>query len=115
LRADDGTEVWRTFMGGESLASPVVAEDSVIAYTIDGTLRVYSVFNGKERWTLDQNLPPLTLRGASQPVVVGPMVIAGFDNGRIVATTLVGGETSWEVVLSPPTGRSDLERLADID
>lgn len=115
LRADNGTEVWRTFIGGESLAAPVIAEDSVIAYTIDGTLRVYSIFNGTERWTLEQNLPPLTLRGASTPVVVGTTVITGFDNGRIVATSLVGGETSWEVVLSPPTGRSDLERLADID
>ncbi len=115
LRADNGSEVWRTFIGGESLASPVIAEDSVVAYTIDGTLRVYSIFNGSERWTLEQNLPPLTLRGASRPVVVGTTVIAGFDNGRIVATSLIGGQTSWEVVLSPPTGRSDLERLSDID
>ena len=115
LRADNGTEVWRTFIGGESLASPVIAEDSVVVYTIDGTLRVYSIFNGRERWTLEQNLPPLTLRGASTPVVVGTTVIAGFDNGRIVATSFIGGETSWEVVLSPPTGRSDLERLSDID
>ncbi len=115
LRADDGTEAWRTYIGSESLASPVIAEDSVIVYTIDGTLRVYSIFNGRERWTLEQNLPPLTLRGTSRPVVVGTTVIAGFDNGRVVASSLIGGEPSWEVVLSPPTGRSDLERLADID
>lgn len=115
LRADDGSEIWRTFIGGESLASPVIAEDSVIAYTIDGTLGVYSLFNGSERWTVEQSLPALTLRGASEPVVVGTTVIAGFDNGRIVATSLIGGEPGWEVVLSPPTGRSDLERLADID
>lgn len=115
LRADNGVLAWRTFIGGESLASPVIAEDSVIVYTIDGTLRVYSIFNGSERWTLEQNLPPLTLRGSSEPVVVGTTVIAGFDNGRIVASSLIGGEASWEVVLSPPTGRSDLERLADID
>lgn len=115
LRADNGAEVWRTFIGGESLASPVIAGDAVIVYTIDGTLGVYSIFNGSERWKLEQSLPPLTLRGSSEPVVVGTTVIAGFDNGRIIATSLIGGETSWEVVLSPPTGRSDLERLADID
>jgi outer membrane protein assembly factor BamB len=115
LRADNGSEVWRTYIGGESLASPLIAEDSVIVYTIDGTLGVYSVFNGSERWTLEQNLPPLTLRGTSEPIVVGTTVIAGFDNGRVVASSLIGGETSWEVVLSPPTGRSDLERLSDVD
>ncbi len=115
LRADDGGEVWRQFIGGESLSSPLIADDSVIAYTIDGTLRVHSLFNGSQRWTLEQTLPPLTLRGASTPVIAGRTVIAGFDNGRLVATGLTDGETRWEAVLSPPTGRSDLERLADID
>lgn len=115
LRADDGSEIWRTFIGGESLAQPIVAENSVVAYTIDGKLHVHSLFNGSERWTLQQNLPPLTLRGSSAPVVVGSTVIAGFDNGRVAASGLLDGETRWEIVLSPPTGRSDLERLADVD
>lgn len=115
LRADDGSETWRTFVGGESLARPLVADNSVVLYTIDGKLRVYSLFNGSERWSLNQNLPALTLRGTSAPVVVGTTVIAGFDNGRVVASGLIEGETRWEIVLSPPSGRSDLERLADID
>ncbi|HEX7063385.1 MAG TPA: outer membrane protein assembly factor BamB [Woeseiaceae bacterium] len=115
LRAEDGGEAWRQFIGGESLSSPLIADDSVIAYTIDGSLRVHSLFNGSERWTLEQTLPPLTLRGASTPVIAGRTVIAGFDNGRLVASGLSDGESRWEAVLSPPTGRSDLERLADID
>ncbi|HZD52314.1 MAG TPA: PQQ-binding-like beta-propeller repeat protein, partial [Woeseiaceae bacterium] len=56
-----------------------------------------------------------TLRGTSTPVVVGTTVIAGFDNGRVVASGLANGEARWEVVLAPPVGRSDLDRLADID
>lgn len=115
LRADDGNEVWRTFIGGESLARPIIAENSVVAYTIDGKLHVHSLFNGSERWSMEQSLPPLTLRGSSAPLVVGTTVITGFDNGRIVASGLIDGEVRWEAVLSPPTGRSDLERLADID
>lgn len=115
LRADDGSEAWRTFIGGESLARPIIAENSVIAYTIDGKLHVHSLFNGAERWTLEQNLPALTLRGSSAPLVIGTTVITGFDNGRIVAAGLIDGDTRWEIVLSPPTGRSDLERLADVD
>jgi outer membrane protein assembly factor BamB len=115
LRADDGRELWRAYIGGESLARPLVADDSLIVYTIDGTLHVYSIFNGTKRWTLQQNLPPLTLRGASAPVIVGTTVIAGFDNGRVIASGLNEGEARWEVVLSPPAGRSDLERLSDVD
>lgn len=115
LRADDGSEIWRTDIAGESLARPLVADNSVVVYTIDGKLRVLSAFNGSERWTLEQSLPPLTLRGTSAPVIVGTTVIAGFDNGRVIASGLIEGDSRWEVVLSPPSGRSDLERLADID
>jgi outer membrane protein assembly factor BamB len=115
LAVDDGREVWRVDVGGESIARPLVRDDSVVVYTIDGRLSARSLFNGRERWTVEQTLPPLTLRGASPPIVVGTTVIAGFDNGRLVASGLADGATRWEVMLSPPTGRSDLERLADID
>lgn len=115
LNSDDGQEVWRTFVGGESLAPPLVQGDTVVVYTIDGRLSVLSLYNGSERWTLEQALPPLTLRGSASPVIVGTTVIAGFDNGRLIASGLRDGTTRWEVMLSPPTGRSDLERLADVD
>jgi outer membrane protein assembly factor BamB len=115
LAADDGREIWRADIAGESLATPLVQGDSVVAYTIDGRLRVLSLYNGQERWTLEQALPPLTLRGSAPPILVGNTIIAGFDNGRLIASGLLDGTTRWEVMLSPPTGRSDLERLADID
>ena len=47
--------------------------------------------------------------------MVGRTVVAGFDNGRLIATGILDGAPRWEIVLSPPTGRSDLERLADVD
>jgi outer membrane protein assembly factor BamB len=115
LDADDGREIWRTYIAGESLAPPLVQGDSVVAYTIDGRLTVRSLYNGSERWTLEQALPPLTLRGSAPPVIVGTTVIAGFDNGRLIASGILDGTTRWEVMLSPPTGRSDLERLSDVD
>ena len=115
LSAKDGQERWRINVDGEVLAMPVVRNDSIIVYTINGTLRVLSAFDGSERWTFEQNLPPLTLRGSAAPVVVGTTVVAGFDNGRLIASNLIDGNTEWEAVMSPPSGRSDLERLADVD
>ena len=115
LKADDGSEVWRTNTAGESLSKPIVSGDAVVVYTIDGRLRVFSTFDGTERWALDQSLPALTQRGASTPVVVGTSVIVGFDNGRLIATDLVNGVIEWEAVITPPSGRSDLDRLADVD
>lgn len=115
LRTDDGVEAWRVNVGGESLSPPIVTDAAVIVYTIDGRLRVFSAFDGTERWALEQSLPALTLRGASAPIVVGNTVIAGFDNGRLIASNLGDGTMHWETQLSPGAGRSDLERLADLD
>jgi len=115
LDAGDGSERWRADVEGEVLAPPAISNDTVVVYTIDGTLHALATFDGSERWSLEQSLPPLTLRGASMPAIVGTTVVAGFDNGRLMAVNLIDGTTEWETVLSPPTGRSDLERLADVD
>jgi outer membrane protein assembly factor BamB len=115
LRAEDGAEAWRKNIAGESLSRPVITEDAVIVYTIDGLLRVYSPFDGTEGWMLEQSLPALTQRGASTPIVVGNSVVAGFDNGRLISTRIADGTTQWEAVMTPPSGRSDLDRLADVD
>lgn len=115
LLAESGEERWRVDIEGETLATPIIADDSLVVYTIDGKLRVLSLFDGRERWSMEQSVPALTLRGSAAPVVVGTTIIAGFDNGRLVAVDMLDGATEWEAMLSPPTGRSDLERLSDVD
>jgi len=115
LAANDGREVWRININGESLARPLIRNNSVVVQTIDGKLQVFSVFDGKKLWSIEQSAPRLTLRGTSSPVIVGTTVVAGFDNGRLVGTSLSSGVTQWEAMLSPPSGRSDLDRLSDVD
>lgn len=115
LQADDGAEVWRTDLAGESLARPLVKNGLIVVYTIDGRLRVLSAFDGSEVWSVEQSLPALTLRGATSPVIAGTAVIAGFDNGRLVASSLADGEQLWEGIITSTKGRSDLERLSDVD
>ncbi len=115
LEAETGAERWRTDIDGESLAFPVIEDDMVIVQTIDNRLRAVSVFDGAPRWTIEQSTPALTLRGTATPVVIGSNVVAGFDNGRLVSIDSESGDVNWESMLSPPSGRSDLERLADVD
>ncbi len=115
LAASDGREIWRINMDSESLARPLIRNGLIVIQTIDGKLQVYSAFDGSEQWSIVQDTPSLTLRGTSSPVIVGTTVVAGFDNGRLVGTSLNTGVTQWEAMLSPPSGRSDLDRLADVD
>ena len=115
LRDNDGSEVWRVKIKGESIALPLIRNDAVTVLTIDGQLRNFSIFDGSERWMTNQDMPSLTLRGASSPIAIGNNVIAGFDNGRLVSVNIDTGVVEWESMLSPPSGRTDLERLTDID
>jgi len=115
LSADDGNEIWRTQIASETLAKPLVRNGRVAVYSIDGRLRVYSIFDGTETWALEQTSPALTQRGSASPIMLGSSIFSGFDNGRLVASKLDDGTTIWEAVLTPPSGRSDLDRLADVD
>lgn len=110
-----GEEQWRAYMAAESLATPLIKDESVVLQTIDNRLQARSLFDGRERWSIVQSTPALTMRGSASPVVVGTTVIAGFDTGRIVAANIDTGVIIWEALLSPPKGRSDLDRLSDID
>lgn len=115
LDAKTGTERWRANLKGETLSAPVMAGDLVIVVTIDNRLHALSALDGNERWVVEQSTPRLTLRGSATPAIVGNMVIAGFDNGRLLAVDLDSGNVVWDSMLAPPSGRSDLERLSDID
>jgi outer membrane protein assembly factor BamB len=55
------------------------------------------------------------LRGTARPVVVGDAVICGFDNGKVVALNIPDGALLWESTIATPHGRTELERLVDID
>ncbi len=115
LAADNGAQRWRANVKGEILSSPAVSERDVIVRTVDGKLHALSIENGSEVWTSDQQIPRLTLRGVSTPVVARDMALAGFDNGRVLAVNLADGQTVWDAPVSPAHGRTELERLNDID
>jgi outer membrane protein assembly factor BamB len=115
LAAEDGSERWRTEISSESLAAPLVHEDYVVVQSVDNKLVALSAYDGSEHWSVEQSTPTLTMRGSTSPVQVGEAVVTGFDNGRVVAINLSSGDVEWDSMLAPPSGRSDLDRLSDID
>ncbi len=115
LEQADGRERWRAKVGGEVLAAPAVAETAVVVRTVDGRLLGLEPTTGTERWREEQQIPRLTLRGSGKPVVAGNVALCGFDNGRVLAVNAGDGEVLWEAAVTPPRGRTELERLVDID
>lgn len=115
LDASNGSVRWQAEIGGESLARPAINADTVVIQTVDNRLRALESFDGSERWVILQSMPRLTMRGSASPLIVGSVVVAGFDNGRLVAVNIETGSVAWDTLLAPASGRSDLERLSDID
>ncbi len=115
LKTKDGSEAWRHQVSSEVLAVPVSAQGIVVVRTGDGKLFGLSDQDGSRLWVYDRSVPALSLRGTSTPVISENLVIAGFDSGRLVAIELKDGQLVWESRISLPSGRSELERLVDID
>lgn len=115
LSAETGEEKWRTRVTSEVLAPPVAANGVVVTRTADGKLFGLSVGDGSQLWVYDRSVPVLTLRGTSMPVLASGAAVSGFDSGQLVAVSLENGQTLWESRIAVPRGRSELERLVDID
>lgn len=115
LRTEDGSEVWRTQMSSEVLAPAAAGDGQVFAMSLDGRLTALALSDGTRNWSYDTQVPVLTLRGTSTPVYSDPIVFAGFANGRLTALRGENGEVIWEHVVALPSGRSELERISDLD
>ena len=111
----DGASLWTVRLNGEVLAPPAIAERLIAVRTVDGKLHALSPDDGHELWSQQQPVPRLSLRGTARPEIVGDVVLCGFDNGKVVAVNGGDGSVQWETQVTPPHGRTELERVIDID
>ncbi len=112
---ENGEERWRAPVSSEVLSVPAVALGVAVVQTIDGKLFGFNAADGKQAWMYSRTVPVLTLHGTSSPVINGNRVISGFAGGKLVALNIENGELLWETSVTTPSGRSELERMVDID
>jgi len=115
IDANSGKIQWIERLSSEILAVSPSKDNRVVFRTIDGKLHGLSADTGEAIWLRSQDVPSLTSVGAGVPVIVPPLVIAGFDNGKVAAYNLQDGRSAWEVALALPRGQTDLERIVDVD
>ena len=115
LSTDDGTLLWKADVSSEVFSVPQVDLDKVIVQTVDGNISALDIDSGEQLWVHDRSIPVLTLRGTSTPAVEDGLVVAGFANGKLVGLSAEKGFPVWEVSIAIPQGRSEIERLVDID
>src|SRR3984957_12763952 len=110
-----GRQLWRSQINSELLSAPAVSEKVVVIRSVDGRLHGLDMHSGKSLWSVEQQVPRLSLRGTAIPVVAKEAAISGFDNGKVMAVSLITGDTLWDTALASPHGRTELDRLVDID
>jgi len=115
LNAEGGAERWRSMVPSEVLSAPQAEFGVVLVRTGDGSLTGLDPGDGTERWVYARATPALTLRGVSNPLMIQGAAIAGMDDGRVAVIDLSSGRPFWERTVSPPRGRSELDRMVDID
>ena len=115
LDAATGKERWRSRVNSELLSAPAIGEKVVVLRSVDGRLHGLDSSSGRELWQVEQQVPRLSLRGTAIPVIAKELAISGFDNGKVMAVSLATGDTVWDTALASPHGRTELDRLVDID
>ena len=115
LDAASGKQLWAVSVSSEVLAAPLVTGDRVIVRSVDGRLHSLDALTGKLQWSGEEQVPRLSLRGTSAPALSKDNVIVGFDSGKVIAFVLANGDVAWQAQVTTPSGRSELQRLADVD
>lgn len=115
LDADTGERLWEVSLSSEVLVPPALSEEFVFVRTVDGVVYALQRDDGSRVWTYDSSVPPLTLRGNSPPLLAHGELFIGHDNGRLEQLEPDSGEVVWSSEIAVPRGRSEIERMVDVD
>ncbi|PVZ12455.1 MULTISPECIES: outer membrane protein assembly factor BamB [unclassified Pseudomonas] len=115
LDSATGEQKWVANVKAEVLAPPANNGDVVVVQTQDDRVVGLDASTGEQRWVYDSTPAVLTLRGTGAPLVTNRLAIAGLSSGKVVALDISTGTPIWETRVAIPQGRSELDRVVDID
>jgi outer membrane protein assembly factor BamB len=112
---ENGEPLWRKSVSSEILSPPVATDSHVIVRCGDGSIYALDAKSGATLWQTQRSVPVLSLRGNATPVIAGDTVFIGMADGRLAALSLYDGGARWETAVVVPQGRTELERMSDVD
>ena len=115
LDANTGKLIWSAKVPSEVLAPPISNGNVVVVQTQDDRVIGLDADTGKRLWISDNTPAVLTLRGTSAPLVTSDLAIAALSTGKVIALNVQNGTPVWQQKVTLPKGRSELERIVDID
>ena len=115
LSQDTGDVLWRTEVKGEVVAAPGAGEGWIAVTTTSGHLAVMHPDTGELRWQIETDVPALSLRGTSSPVIANGGVLTGTATGKLAVYLLDSGMPAWSEAITKSKCSTELEQLVDAD
>lgn len=110
----DGSLVWMTQLSSEVLSRPIIAQDKAFVRTVDGKVVAIHVDTGIKAWEVEHNLPNLSFRGVAPITYDTGKLYLGWETGQVQSLEAKAGVLDWQTQVIVPSGRTDLERMVDI-
>lgn len=115
LSAEDGSTIWDVALSSEILSAPRSDGSIVVVQCYDGKVFGLKHATGEKVWEYESQNPRLTLRGSASPLLFEDLAVIGLANGKLVALDIETGTMRWEQRVALAQGRSELERIVDIE
>ena len=115
LDAKTGELVWQANIKGEVINAPAIDSGIVVVNSASGIMLGLNAEDGTELWKVEQDVPALTLRGISAPVIASGGVLIGTGKGSVDVYILDKGQQGWSTEIGEATGSTELERVIDVD
>ena len=115
LDAATGAEKWQAKVNSEIIAAPAIGLGMVFVRSNDGRVTALDAASGERRWFWAHEVPLLSLRGNDAPVLGPGYIFVGNDDGTVAALAANDGRPLWEQAVAQPEGRTELDRMADVD
>jgi outer membrane protein assembly factor BamB len=110
-----GEEKWRSKVSSEVMAAPMGRSEGIAVLSIDSRLHGLDPATGEEKWVYEAAAPALKLRGGSTPMVFDGVALVGFASGQSGLFDLKSGRAIWLDTIAQPRGRTEIERMVDIN
>ena len=111
-----GAQTWTAQLSGAIISPALIQTGRVIVVANDGTVFAFDEATGQQAWTYKLANAQFSLRGQAAPISIDPRTIAvATSNGYIYAIDSLTGVPRMQQRVAVSEGRSDIQRLIDID
>lgn len=116
LDQQTGEQKWTAQLSGSVISSALIQTGRVILVANDGTVFALDEATGQQAWTYKMANVAFSLRGQASPVSLDPRTVAvASSNGYLYAIDSLTGAPRMQRRVAVSDGRSDIQRLVDID